>query len=209
MAGSGEPPIRDLDGHGSEEESFRRLFDRHYRPVSYFFASRGLSVEESHDLAQETFLGVYRGMARFRNDASIETWIFAIARNVWLNEMRRRSRLKREAEETSLQEVLQEDEEALGETREAEQPPLSKHGEPLADVLAQERVALVRRALDDLPRQMRQCMLLRIQHDLKYREIAAVMGTSIETVKSQLFQAKERLKENLSTEDGDVLGADT
>ncbi len=51
-----------------KEESFDHLIDRYYRPISYFFANRGFSTEECRDLTQETFLGVYKGLGRFRRD---------------------------------------------------------------------------------------------------------------------------------------------
>jgi RNA polymerase sigma-70 factor (ECF subfamily) len=50
------------------------------------------------------------------------------------------------------------------------------------------------RALQDLPEQMRRCFILRFDQQLRYREIAAVMQISIQTVKSHLHQARERLK---------------
>jgi RNA polymerase sigma-70 factor (ECF subfamily) len=60
--------------------------------------------------------------------------------------------------------------------------------------LAGEQRAVLRQALAELPPKMRRCVLLRIDQDLKYREIAALLRVSIETVKSQLSQARDRLE---------------
>jgi RNA polymerase sigma-70 factor, ECF subfamily len=170
------PPAADFD----------HLIERFYRPVSYFFSNRGFSHEESRDLAQETFLGVYKGLDRFRGDSSVETWLFKIAANIWRNAIRSRSAEKRDGLEISADDA-------------PDEPDLFGGGrlDPLVEALSDERVRLLRAAIDELPPQMRRCLLLRIDHDMKYREIAAVLQISIQTVKSQLFQAKERLKERL------------
>jgi len=183
------------EGGGPEpEESFDELFERYYRPVSYFFANRGFSPEECRDLAQETFLGAYRGFERFRGEASVETWLFKIAGNIWRNALRSLSAEKRDAPEVSLGGLAEEGREIADD----EPGRAAKEHHPLDAALADERVRLLRRAVGELPAKMRRCLLLRIDQDMKYREIAAVMQISIQTVKSQLFQAKERLKEELS-----------
>lgn len=178
-----------------QEEEFEQLFERYYRPVNYFFANRGFSSEECRDLTQETFLGAFRGMARFRRDASVETWLFTIAGNVWRNTLRSRSAGKREARELSLAALIDSGEQISEAHRIAGG---SRHRGPLDNTLADERLRLLREALDSLPAKMRRCLILRLDRDMKYREIAAVMQVSIDTVKSQLFQAKERLKAKLA-----------
>lgn len=170
---------------------FETLFERYARPVSYFFAHRGFSPEECRDLTQETFVGVYRGMDAFRRDASVETWLFTIAANVWRNEVRSRTAGKREGREVPLEGLA----EGSGTLLPAE---LREADDPLAGLLEEERACLLREALGELPAQMRRCLLLRLDQQLKYREIAQVLRVSIETVKSQLFQARERLRHRLA-----------
>ncbi|MEM7354550.1 MAG: sigma-70 family RNA polymerase sigma factor [Acidobacteriota bacterium] len=174
---------------------FEQLFERYYRPVSYFFANRGFSSEESRDLAQETFLGVFKGIAGFRHDSSPETWLFTIAGNVWRNTLRSRSTAKRDGKEQSLTGLIDNGE------RIPETSPMAGGAPPqgpLDDALAEERMRLLRQALEELPDKMRRCLMLRLDRGLKYREIAVLMQVSIETVKSQIFQAKVRLKEKLA-----------
>lgn len=173
------------------DREFERLFERYARPVSYFFAHRGFSPEECRDLTQETFLGVYRGMDGFRHDASVETWLFTIAANVWRNEVRSRTAGKREGWEVPLERLAESPGKLPGELCEAD--------DPLAGLIEEERAGLLREALDELPAQMRRCLLLRLDQQLKYREIAQVLRISIETVKSQLFQARERLRHELAS----------
>jgi RNA polymerase sigma-70 factor, ECF subfamily len=171
----------------NRDHELRRLVERFYRPVARFFVNRGFNHEESRDLTQETFIGVMRGIDGFRGEASEETWVFRIAANTWRNALRSRSAGKRHAPETSLDELLE-----IGWTP-SERGPGDAHP-ALSNVLQKEQIEALRQAMEELPTQMRCCVFLRVTQDMKYREIAAAMQISIETVKSQLFQAKERLK---------------
>src|SRR5687768_11300054 len=85
-------------------EAPEELFRQYYRPVLAFFARRGFSAEESRDLAQETFLRVYKNWASFRGESSEVTWLFQIATNLYRNTIRSRSALKRDRQEVPLEE---------------------------------------------------------------------------------------------------------
>lgn len=160
------------------------LFQRYYRPVVSFFMKRGFSCEESRDLAQETFLRVFNKWDSFRGESSVETWLFQIAANLYKNTLRSLQTQKRDAQEVSL---------------DAEVVEL-KSGEkdPLRAILTEEEVRLLREALEDLPPQMRQAVFLRVDGDMKYREIADEMHVSIETVKAHLYQARQHLRDRLA-----------
>ncbi len=182
MAINGKPAVKAGD-------DFEQLFERYYRPVNYYFARRGCSQQDCLDLTQETFLGVYKGMGRYRKDATIETWLFMIAANIWRNWLRSRSAQKRDAPEVSLEVTIETDKEATAK--------YGQEDDPLDILLAGEEWGLLRKELEELPPRMRDCLVLRIDQGLKYHEIATIMGTSVQTVKSQLYQARERLKEKL------------
>jgi RNA polymerase sigma-70 factor (ECF subfamily) len=174
----------------SSEDEFNETFFRYWRPAYSYFLRYGFSEEESLELAQETFLRVYKGWESFRGEARMATWIFQIARNIALNQLRGRSTQKREGAEVSLDEVVRE--------RVLASPDIRIHGGPLEDALSAERGRILREALENLPPQMRYCVMLRIESDLKYREIASILNTSIDTVKAHLFQARRQLREQLS-----------
>lgn len=165
------------------------LHQRYYRPVVAFFVRRGFPREESFDLAQETFLRVYKNMEGFRKESSVETWLFQIAGNLYKNTLRGQSTLKRDAEEVPLE--TPEGELVVG-------PWASEDEGPLSTMLAGERARLLREALQSLPPQMKQAVLLRVDRDLKYREIADLMRVSIETVKAHLYQARQQLRDKLA-----------
>ena len=184
------------------EQLFKGLYDRYNRPIYTFFANRGLSREESRDLTQETFLAAFRGWRRFRGESSPETWIFSIAMNIWRSSLRDRRRIKRRAQEISLEGMR---EGPVSEGLLGLLPNANEEDRPLQRFLADERVRLLHNALDDLPDRMRQCVVLRLGQDLKYHEIAQVMQVSINTVRTQLFVARKKLKDQLADHFEDVV----
>lgn len=174
-------PARDL-------AEFRVVYDRFSKQVYAFFANRGLSVDDCRDLVQETFYRAFKSAGTYREESQLTTWILSIAKNVWREEARNKSRLKRAGQTVSL--------EALRIDIGFDQPAPSR--EPLGELLADEKQALLRAALLELPESMRSCVQLRLLQELRYREIAEVMQISVGTVKSQLSEAKQRLKGKLA-----------
>lgn len=180
-------------------EELAELFETYAGAVSYFFARRGFSPEDCRDLTQETFLKAYRGLPSFRDEAHMRTWILRIAANVWKNALRSRQAVKRSAVKTVSWEASApgtEPSEANG-TSPAGVSFRKRHGNPLEKVLDGEGRKMLRRAVAELPPGMRRCVLLRIDHGLKYREIAAMLQVSVDTVKTQLHHARRRLRDEL------------
>ena len=179
--------VEQLQAGASREEAFRRLFDLYSPRLHHFFSRRGFPPQDCLDLTQETFLGIYRGVGGFRRDASFETWLFRIATNAYRKHLRWGSAGKREGAVVAL-----EDAGGTAETLAAADGPV-----PGEEMLARERSRLLRQAIERLPEQMRKCLILRIDQELKYREIAKLMRLSPETVKVHLFKARRRLQEEL------------
>lgn len=167
------------------DEEFERVFERYYRPVSYFFARRGFSAEECHDLAQETFLRAYRRWDQCRADQE-KGWIFTIAANLYRNTIRHRRASKRDVKRQSLSELLDQGLDPSGDD-----------DDPADRLLEKQQHRLLMKAMEELPPRMRRVFLLRFQQGRKYKEIAQVMKISIQSVKSQLHQAKKRLRDAL------------
>ncbi len=187
--------IVELQAGINREDNFQRLFERYYGVVLSFFANRGFPREECQDLTQEAFFRIFKGIASYRSDGPFEGWLFQVAANVYRNTLRDRNAGKRHAQEDSLESFLDEimlipDERSLrGE------PVFSG---PLEGYLEKERLQVLAGALQELPEQMRRCVVLRFHQELKYREIAGIMRISIETVKAHLYQARRRLRERLA-----------
>lgn len=190
------------------DADFEQVFERYYPRVSRFFSRRGFSADESQDLAQKTFLKIYQGWKRhrhkapavdpraeswehYRRDRPIQeqesSWIFTIALNVYRNEVRHSTALKRDASVKPL-ELLQDQ----------GWEPIAPDVNPEVDYLDKQRAHLLTKALDELPPGMRRCFELRFTHGLKYKDIAGVLKISIQSVRSQLHQARKRLEDLLS-----------
>lgn len=198
------PPEPDRD----PQARFDRLFERHGAEIFRFFTRKGFAFEESAELTQDTFVRVYQGLREFRGESKARTWIFSIARNLYLNARRHERAAKRQGTEIRLDELQPPDEEGPGTAGPLPDPSAP---DPLGDALERERRERLWRAVEALPPRMRRCVVLRVGQERKYREIADLLGVSIDTVKSQLHQARGRLHESLADEfEGlDGLGGET
>ncbi len=167
----------------------RTIFDRTYSDVLRYFLRRGYSRDDARDLAQETFVHAVRNWRSYRHESPPEGWVLGIARNVFRGNLRYRRSGKRAGAELSLEDWMEQDLPTEGDSA----PP-----QPLRRSLAEERGRLLRRAMTHLTREQRDCLTLRIDQELSYREIAEVLQISLEAVKARLFQAKQRLRSSLA-----------
>ena len=184
--------VEQIQSGTRREESCERLF-RKFRPLVHsFFLRKGFTSEESRDLTQDVFLRVFKGIDAFRRESRFERWLWEIADNIFLNEVRRRKTEKRHGIERSL--------DACPECEDGSSPATEIPAEepsPEDEVLRRQNLAVLRQAFQQLPDQMRRCCILRYEKGFKYQEIADIMGISIETVKAHLHQARKRLADLL------------
>jgi len=186
--------IRAIKQGVNVEDNFRRLFDRHYAQILRFFRRKGFDSEECRDLTQETFISVYKGIRELRHDEQFESWLFAIAHNVWCRVIERRSAQKRSAKLLSLEGDDESDDHSSVATR-----LVHKGADPFTIVLEKEKLEKLSEALEHLPQQMRRCTQLCVVHQLSYVEVAALMDISVNTVKAHLHQARKVLRAKLSS----------
>lgn len=181
--------VRELQAGTASERDQERLFKRFYPRVYGNFRRRGFAPEDAEDLAQDTLVQAMGRIADLRRPEHFSGWLFSISVNVFRNELRRRDRHKADAPGLSL------------DARDDGGLPLLSLSDgalgPGEGLLDKEQRQLLRHAIDQLPPQMRQCVKLRYQQDLKYRQIAAVLKISIDTVKAHLSQARKRLTDRL------------
>jgi RNA polymerase sigma-70 factor, ECF subfamily len=173
-------------GEAERERAFQLLYETYFRAVQRFFSRRGASPDDALDLTQETLVGIYKGLETYEHRERFEAWMFRVATTTWLKWRRRAATAKRSGIEIS---------------RDAMDTPeglTSVPGRQLGGLIDRERRKALRTAVEELPEQMRDCLTLRLYHDLAYREIAVVKKISIETVKAHLFRARKRLQELLT-----------
>jgi RNA polymerase sigma-70 factor, ECF subfamily len=139
---------------------------------------------DASDAAQEALVRIYTRLQYFRGDSAFSTWLFRVATNTCLDELRRRGRLRH----ASLDTPLPTDEGCLPRQTTAEADS------PIERAEQREVQAAVRRAIHRLPEDYRAVVVLRDLHDYSYHEIAVLLGTSLGTVKSRLHRARQALR---------------
>jgi RNA polymerase sigma-70 factor (ECF subfamily) len=168
-------------------QAFEALFSRHVRPVMNFAYRFVRNREVAEELAQEIFLRVHDAARTYEPHAKFTTWLYRIATNVCLNEIRRP---QFRAHHESLNPRADDEERTRG---------LPDRREPAPDALMERRAiaAALRRSLAQLPDKQRAAFILNKYQELSYAEVAEVMGTSEKAVKSLIHRAKESLAEIL------------
>lgn len=139
---------------------------------------------EAEDLVQETCLRALRAMERLRPDSNVKSWLFTILRNVWLNQLRQRK---------TAPDIVDLDSDDYGANR-AVDSSKDPHAAYVTD-LEQEQV---RYAIEQLPLEFREVILLREYEELSYEEIAAMLQCPAGTVMSRLARARSKLRDLLS-----------
>jgi RNA polymerase sigma-70 factor (ECF subfamily) len=171
---------------GAGPDAFEPIYRRFIRPTRSFFAHQRLLRNEAEDLAQETLRRAYEKIHQYRFEARFETWLRQIGENVWLNAVRDMQAAKRAAHLEPLELAS-----AKGGSVLSTLPDAGPTPEQAA--LVEERRRVLQEAIEALPPGMRLFTELRVFQDLQYQEIAAVTGISLNTVRSQLFEARKRL----------------
>ena len=169
-----------------DESAFRTLIERHQDAVVGTVAKMLGSPNDAEDIAQQVFLRVWQHAKQYRPDAKFTTYLFTITRNLVFNETRRRSRKKEIPLVTG---------DASGSHHEPGDAP---HRQPDATLLEAELRKAVDKAIASLPETQRLAVILRRYDELSYEEIAEVLDLSVSAVKSQLFRARNSLREALS-----------
>jgi len=171
-----------------DRAAFAALVEKYKQPL-FNFVFRTLRDEtETEDVAQNTFLQVWKSRARYERTAKFSTWLFTIARNLCLNEIRRRSRHPAE----SLEETHPEHDDQPSRQYEDKKIFL-----PTETALHGELAQKIEEALAELPENQRTAILLCRQDELSYEEIAEVLDCSLSATKSLIHRGREFLKEKL------------
>jgi RNA polymerase sigma-70 factor (ECF subfamily) len=181
---------RILDG---EHELFAVLDERYQERLVNFLFRMVRDTDSAHDLAQEAFFKVYGALDRFDPTYRFSTWMFRVAHNLAIDEIR-----KRRVRLVSLQRPDDGGEEGGWEWELPSSGP-----SPYRELRNVERGRAIRRAIADLPEDYRELISLRHYADLSYDEIAEMKDMPLGTVKNKLFRGRQMLKERLAAYLGD------
>ncbi len=168
-------------------EALNFLMERHATAVFHYLCRMVGNEDDANDLAQETFVRVYRSCKSFHPDQKFSTWLFTIATNLARNHFRWRARHPN----LSLDADHSESDKALTNTLPASTP------NPGEASLANERAAAVRAAVEKLPEEMREALVLCEWEERSVAEAAAILETTPKAVESRLYRARGLLRERL------------
>jgi RNA polymerase sigma-70 factor, ECF subfamily len=164
-----------LECQRGDTQAFDQLVGRYQRDVYRLCFRYVNNHQDANDLAQETFLKAFRAIGRFRGDSAFSTWLYRIAVNTCLTF---RAARKPEGSEVS---------DALPDLRPG----------ALDRVIDLERSRQVRNAVAHLPAKQRATVILKVYHELSHEDVARALGSSVGTVKANLFHALANLKKLL------------
>ncbi len=161
-----------------DHQAFERLVNRYRNPMFNFVLRLLGDRYAAEDVTQEVFLRVYRAAPRFEAKSRVSSWIFKIAYNLSINEIKRRSRFSSLSDDAMV-------------IMERSADPASPSDEAMARRDLEEEFM---ETLNELSEAQRAALLLRVQEELSYREIAEVLDVSVQSVESLLFRARRKLK---------------
>jgi len=173
-----------IAGH---DAALNDLMERHAKSVFHFLCRMLGNEDDANDLAQETFVRVFKSRGSFRAEQKFSTWLFTIAANLARNHFRWRTRHPN----ISLDAENPETEQSLGSTLPANNPA------PNEQALAAERAKAVRVAVGKLPEDLREAMVLCEWEDHSVAEAAAILETTLKAVESRLYRARQILRARL------------
>ena len=161
-----------------EREAFDELVVRYQRGVYRLCYRYVNNHEDANDLTQEVFLRAWRAIGRFRGRSAFSTWLYRIGVNACLN------------------------------FRAARRPPAQELPDTVADpgvgaaerVESDEQARRVREAVGRLPEKQRATLILKIYHELTHQEVAQILGSTVGTVKANLFHALGNLRKLVAEE---------
>lgn len=200
-----EPPSRSELGRPVQAEAglveracsgdaaaFRAIFERHGPAVRRFLLDLLRDPAAADEATQETFVRAYRRLASIRDAERLGPWLFGIARNVFLEQLRaRRTRPLALADSPD------------GDSR-PEAEPVDTAPTPELALLGREADEVLKNALSHLSEPRCAALLLRLDHGLPYDEIADIMGWPLQKVKNEIHRARLQLRSQLLKYVGDM-----
>jgi RNA polymerase sigma-70 factor, ECF subfamily len=172
---------RALTGDADAFGELVRRWERRIFALTYGMLGRG---EDARDATQETFLAAFRNLRGFRGEAKVSSWLHRIAVNQCISRQRR-ARVRSES-------ALEDDPENSAASFAA---PLSQSPAKVAE--GRQETLAVRRAINSLPIELRQVVVMKEFEELTFREIADALDLPLSTVKSRLYTALKQLQMRL------------
>nr|CBA28614.1 RNA polymerase sigma-E factor [Curvibacter putative symbiont of Hydra magnipapillata] len=168
-----------------DQRAYGLLVIKYQRRVQRLVGRMVRDVDLVEDITQETFIRAYRALHQFRGDAQFYTWLYRIAVNT-----AKKALLELKRDRTISESFFARDEEDETSLRQNEP---SSDETPESVLAAKEIAGVVNSAMDELPEELRQAVVLREIEGLSYEEISLAMSCPIGTVRSRIFRAREAI----------------
>lgn len=173
-----------------EREAFAELVRRYHGPIFNFSFRQLRHASLAEDVTQEVFLRLVQKAAEFKHEARFSTWLYTIARNLCIDNLRK---LKHRRHASLDQSATETHDPSIGERLADTRPGMDAE----RSVLGAEVIVAITEALEALPDEQREVFLLREIAQLPFKEIARVTNTGENTVKSRMRYALDRLQQAL------------
>ncbi len=167
-------------------EDFRKLYDVYSVPVYKFILGMVGNESEADDVTQETFIKVFYKLKKLKDPGYFQFWLYRIARNEVYQrhrQLKRRSEVSIDNEEIGYYEFISDDKDEL---------------DPEKQIMSRELDSVIRKALLSLKPKYRDVFVLAVQEKMSYEEISQIVGRSVVSVKTDIYRARQAVKEKLN-----------
>ena len=165
-----------------DKQAFALIYERYNQSVLSFLYRMLGNIEDVESIGQEVFLRAFRFAPTYRYPAKLSTWIFTIARNLAINNIRRRKR----SPVRTITELKLEGADGSGDAD-------FVAAQATDDAEQREEISRVLKALDDLPHDQKEAIMLGIFQDLSYAQMEEITGAKAVTLRSRMFHGLKRL----------------
>ncbi|MDD2197847.1 MAG: sigma-70 family RNA polymerase sigma factor [Bacteroidales bacterium] len=180
--------------NNNSQKAFEELVNRYQLLVTRTCLGFVNRYADAEDITQEVFIEVYQSLKNFRKESKLSTWLYRIAVNKSLNFIRKQ---KRHNNLRSIENFF-----TVGNSSKSESIEIASPKSADADwnIEQEEDKQMLKRAINSLAENQRIAFVLSKYHDLSYKEIAEVMSTTLSSVESLLFRARQNLQSKLLKE---------
>ncbi len=161
--------------HVDKEKGFKCLIERYQEPLYWHIRRMLAGHDDAEDVLQETFFRAYRHWDSFKGESKLSTWLYKIATNEVLR-------------------FIEKHKQRMISLDDMEHEGVSELPDSDADDETDERLLWLQKAIRQLPEKQRLVFNLRYYDELDYAEIAEILNTQVETLKTNFFYAKENIK---------------
>jgi RNA polymerase sigma-70 factor (ECF subfamily) len=170
-----------------DTEAFRRLFEQYKQPVFNFIVRMTGHRQDAEDILQEVFVKVYRNLSALRDAQAFKGWLFSTAKNESINHLRKHRQRQLDS---------------LEKWHEGKMEPMTwnddpHHANPEHKTADAEMQEVVQRVLNEVPEIYRVAFILGVLEGYSYKEVAKILGCSVNNVKSRVFRARAMMSQKL------------